>query len=174
MPTVDKKGKYDLEAQKREISNEATSATQASQNTWSSAKVKKSLTQRSAFSETDLRAKLTANEEGNPAKGGVVTHYSESDIQLAKLDVPLADDSRSEVSGQSGGSGLAIVPFLDGRSLISQESRQDLVPVDNELLSVEDHDKNLEQEKKGICNTLRKLFILYTPINPPLFEKSTA
>lgn len=154
MPTVDKKGKYELEAQKSEVSNELTSATQVS-----AAKVKKSFTERSAFSETDLKAKLTAAEKGNSAKDGVLTRYSESDIQLAKLDVPLVyDDSRSEVSGQSGGSGLAIVPFLDGRSLISQESGQDLVPVDNEIVSVEDRDKNLEQEEKGRCNILQKYY----------------
>ncbi|KAL9979922.1 hypothetical protein ACROYT_G008441 [Oculina patagonica] len=150
MPTVDKKGKYELEAQTSEVSNEVTSATQAS-----AAKVKKSLSERSAFSETDLKAKLTAAEKGNSAKDGVLTRYSESNIQLAKLDVPLVyDDSRSEVSGQSGGSGLAIVPFLDGRSLISQESGQDLVPVENEIVSVEGHDKNLEQEEKDIVPSL--------------------
>lgn len=155
MPTVDKKGKYELEAEKGEVNNEVTSETQASQNIWSPAKTKKSFTERSAFSETDLKAKLTATEKGSSSKDGVVTRYSESDIQLAKLDVPLVyDDSRSEVSGQSGGSGLAIVPFLDGRSLISQESGPDLVPVDNEIVSEEDHDKNLEQERKGkMCNT---------------------
>ena len=153
MPTVDKKGKYDLEGQEGEVNNEMTSASQSSQNVWSATKSRKSLAERSAFSETDLKAKLAAKEEGIPAKGKVVTHYSESDIQLAKLDVPLFDDSRSEISGQSGSSGLAIVPFLDGRSLISQESGQDLVlPAHNEIVPEEDHDKDkLEQEGKGTC-----------------------
>ena len=156
MPTVDKKGKYGVDARKREVNNEVASATESGQNNnWGPTKAKKSLTERSAFSETDLKAKLTATGDGSTTKGGVLARYSESDIQLAKLDVPLAfDDSKSEVSGLSGGSGLAIVPFSDGRSLISQESGQDLVPVENEIVSVEDHDKNLRPEGKGTCLTV--------------------
>ncbi|KAJ7387735.1 hypothetical protein OS493_001078 [Desmophyllum pertusum] len=98
MPTVDRKGKYEVEAQKGGVSN-----------------------------------------------------------VLAKLDVPfIYDDSKSDVSGQSGGSGLAIVPFLDDRSLISQESGQELAPVDNEIVSVEDHYKDnlLEQEGTDIVPSL--------------------
>ena len=153
MPTVDKKGKYGVEAPKGEVGNEVTSATETSQNNnWSPTKAKKSLTERSAFSETDLKAKLTAAEGGSTTKDGVLARYSESDIQLARLDVPLVyDDSRSEISGLSGGSGLAVVPFLDGRGLISQDSGRDLVPVENEIVSVEGHDKNLEQEERGTC-----------------------
>lgn len=151
MPTADKKEKYGVDARKGEVGSKVTSATESGQNNnWSPTKAKKSLTERSAFSETDLRVKLAANQGDSTAKDGVLTRYSESDIQLAKLDVPLAfDDSRSEVSGLSGGSGLAIVPFSDSRSLISQESGQDLVPVENEMVLVEGHDKNLEQEGKG-------------------------
>ena len=148
MPTVDKKGKYGVGARKDAVGNEVASATESSQNSnWSHTKAKKSLTERSAFSESDLKAKLTTTKDDSNAKDGVKARYSESDIQLAKLDVPLVfDDSRSEVSG---GSGLAIVPFSVGRSLISQESGQDLVPVENEMDSVEGHHKNLEQEGKG-------------------------
>lgn len=151
MPTADKKEKYGVDTRKGEVGSKVTSATESGQNNnWSPTKAKKSLTERSAFSETDLRVKLAANQGDTTAKDGVLTRYSESDIQLAKLDVPLAfDDSRSEVSGLSGGSGLAIVPFSDSRSLISQESGQDLVPVENEMVLVEGHDKNLEQEGKG-------------------------
>lgn len=165
MPTVDKKGKYGVDAQKGEVGNEVTSATESSQNNnWSPTKVKKSLTERSAFSETDLKAKLTATEKDSTSKDGVLARYSESDIQLVKLDVPLVyDDSRSEISGLSGGSGLAIVPFLDGRSLISQDSAQDLVPVENEMVSVEGHDKNLEQEGKGTCITAWAVYLECIP-----------
>ena len=150
MPTVDKKGKYGVDVRKGEVDNEVASATESSQNSnWSPTKAKKSFPERSAFSESDLKAKLTATEEGSNTKDGVLARYSESDIQLAKLDVPLVfDDSRSEVSGLSGGSGLAIVPFSVGRSLISQESGQDLVPVENGIDSVAGHDKNLEHDKK--------------------------
>lgn len=152
MPTVDKKEKYGVDAQKGEVGNEVASATESGQNNnWSPTKAKKSLAERSAFSESDLKGKLTATKDGSTAKDGVLARYSESDIQVAKLDVPLVfDDSRSEVSGLSGGSGLAIVPFLVGRSLVSQESGQDLVPVENEVDSVEGHDKNSEQEGKDI------------------------
>ena len=149
MPTVNKKEKYGVDARKGEVGSEVTSATESRQNP---TKAKKSLTERSAFSETDLRVKLAANEGDSTAKDGVLARYSESDIHLAKLDVPLVfDDSRSEVSGLSGGSGLAIVPFSDSRSLISQGSGQYLVPVENEMVSLESRDtcKNLEQEGKG-------------------------
>ncbi|XP_020616099.1 coiled-coil domain-containing protein 178-like [Orbicella faveolata] len=156
MPTVDKKGNYGVDARKGEVGNEVASATESGQNNnRSPTKAKKSLTGRSAFSETDLKAKFAATEDGSTTKDGVLARYSESDIQLVKLDVPLVfDDSRSEVSGLSGGSGLAIVPFSDGRSLISQESGQDLVPVENEMVSAEGHDKNLEQEEKDIVPSL--------------------
>lgn len=156
MPTVDKKGKYGVDARKGEVGDEVASATESGQNNnWSPTKAKKSLTERSAFSESDLKAKLTATEDRSTAKDGVLARYSESDIQLAKLDVPLVfDDSRSEVSGLSGGSGLAIVPFSVGRSLISQESGQDVVPVESEMDSVAGHDKNLEGEGKDIVPSL--------------------
>ena len=164
MPTVDKKGKYGVDVRKGEVGNEVASATESGQNNnWSPTKAKKSFPERSAFSESDLKAKLTATEEGSNTKDGVLARYSESDIQLAKLDVPLVfDDStcRSEVSGLSGGSGLAIVPFSVGRSLISQESGQDLVPVENGIDSVADHDKNLEQEGKGThVQRISRMFI---------------
>lgn len=156
MPTVDKKGKYGVDARKGEVGDDVASATESGQNNnWSPTKAKKSLTERSAFSESDLKAKLTATEDRSTAKDGVLARYSESDIQLAKLDVPLVfDDSRSEVSGLSGGSGLAIVPFSVGRSLISQESGQDVVPVESEMDSVAGHDKNLEGEGKDIVPSL--------------------
>jgi len=51
------------------------------------------------------------------------------------------------------------VPFSDGRSLISQESGQDLVPVENEMVSAEGHDKNLEQEEKGTCITVWAVYL---------------
>ena len=162
MPTVDKKGKYGVDVRKGEVDNEVASATESSQNSnWSPTKAKKSLPERSAFSESDLKAKLTATKDGSNTKDGVLARYSESDIQLAKLDVPLVfDDSRSEVSGLSGGSGLAIVPFSVGRSLISQESGQDLVPVENGIDSVAGHDKNLEQEGKGThVQRISRMFI---------------
>lgn len=156
MPTVDKKGKYGVDARKGEVGDDVASATESGQNNnWSPTKAKTSLTERSAFSESDLKAKLTATEDRSTAKDGVLARYSESDIQLAKLDVPLVfDDSRSEVSGLSGGSGLAIVPFSVGRSLISQESGQDVVPVESEMDSVAGHDKNLEGEGKDIVPSL--------------------
>lgn len=161
MPTVDKKGNYGVDARKGEVGNEVASATESGQNNnRSPTKAKKSLTERSAFSETDLKAKFAVTEDGSTTKDGVLARYSESDIQLVKLDVPLVfDDSRSEVSGLSGGSGLAIVPFSDGRSLISQESGQDLVPVENEMVSAEGHDKNLEQEEKGTCITVWAVYL---------------
>ena len=162
MPTVDKKGKYGVDVRTGEVGNEVASATESGQNSnWSPTKAKKSLTERSAFSESDLKAKLSATEDGSNTKDGVLARYSESDIQLAKLDVPLVfDDSRSEVSGLRGGSGLAIVPFSVGRSLISQESGQDLVPVGNEIDSAAGHDNNLEQEGKGThVQRISKMFI---------------
>ena len=165
MPTVDQKGKYGVDARKGEVGNKVTTATESGQNSnWSPTKAKKSLTERFAFSETDLKAKLAATEDASTTKDGVLTRYSESDIQLAKLDVPLVfDDTRSEVSGLSGGSGLAIVPFLDGRNLISQESGHDFVPVENEMVSVsEDHDKNLKQEEKGTCTCITVWKNIYT------------
>ena len=145
MPTVDKQGKYEVDRQEREVNNEMTSEPQSGQTvSWG---LKKSSIERSAFSETDLKEKLAAKEEGISAKGKVASHYSESDIELARLDVPLFEDSRSEISG---GSGLAIVPYFDGKSFISQESGQDLVPVHHEAVSAEDHDKDkLEHEGKG-------------------------
>lgn len=162
MPTVDKKGKYGVDARKGEVGDEVASATESGQNNnWSPTKARKSLTERSVFSESDLKAKLTATEDRSTAKDGVLARYSESDIQLAKLDVPLVfDDSRSEVSGLSGGSGLAIVPFSVGRSLISQESGQDVVPVESEMDSVAGHDKNLEGEGKGTdVQRISRIFI---------------
>lgn len=161
---MDKKGKYGVDARKGEVGNGVASATESGQNSkWSPTKTKKSFTQRSAFSETDLKAKLPATEDGSTTKDGVLARYSESDIHLAKLDVPLVvDDTRSEVSGMSGGSGLAIVPFSDSRGLISQESGQDLVPVENEMVSVEDHDKNLKQEEKGTCTLYYSMGRIYT------------
>ena len=147
MPTVDKVGKYEIDGQKNPGNNEMPSAPQNGQNvSWSLSKSKKSPLERSAFSETDLKAKLAAKEEGVPLKGKVVTHYSESDVQLAKLDVPLLEDSRSEISGSSG---LAIVPYFDGRSLVSQESGQDLVLAHHEVAAVEIHDKDKLEEGRG-------------------------
>ena len=151
MPTVDKTGKYDVEGKNAGDRDEKSFPTQESQNVGSSpAKAKKSLLERSAFSETDLKTRLAATEGGSTAKDGVLSRYSESDIQLAKLDVPFYDDSRSEASG---GSGLAIVPSLNGRSILSQDSGRELVPaVSNEVTSVrERNEDSLEQEEKGTC-----------------------
>lgn len=152
MPTVDKVGKYEIDGQKNPGNNETPSAPQSGQNvSWSLSISKKSPLERSAFSETDLKAKLAAKEEGVPLKGKVVTHYSESDVQLAKLDVPLLEDSRSEISGSSG---LAIVPYFDGRSLVSQESGQDLVLAHHEVAAVEIHDKDKLEEGRDIVPSL--------------------
>ncbi|RMX48295.1 hypothetical protein pdam_00014726 [Pocillopora damicornis] len=152
MPTVDKVGKYEIDGQKNPGNNEMPSAPQNGQNvSWSLSKSKKSPLERSAFSETDLKAKLAVKEEGVPLKGKVVTHYSESDVQLAKLDVPLFEDSRSEISGSSG---LAIVPYFDGRSLVSQESGQDLVLAHHEVAAVEIHDKDKLEEGRDIVPSL--------------------
>lgn len=134
--------------------DEKSFPTQESQNVGSSPpKAKKSLLERSAFSETDLKTRLAATEGGSTAKDGVLSRYSESDIQLAKLDVPFYDDSRSEASG---GSGLAIVPSLNGRSILSQDSGRELVPaVSNEVTSVrERNEDSSEQEEKDIVPSL--------------------
>lgn len=143
MPTVDKTGKYDVDGKKAGAADGITLTTQESQNVdSSSAKRKKS------FSETDLKGRLAASEGANRSKDGVLTRYSDSNIQLAKLDVPLYDDSRSEASGESG---LAIVPSFDGRSILSQESGRELVPaVSNEVVLADNHEEDkLEQEGKG-------------------------
>ena len=150
MPTVDKTGKYDVEGENTGDKDRITLVPSESQNVDSSpAKAKKSLSERSAFSETDLKGRIAHAEGENAAKGGVLSRYSDSNIQLAKLDVPFCDDSRSELSGESG---LAIVPSLDGRSLLSQESGRELVPaVSNEIIPTEDQDKDENgQEGKGI------------------------
>ena len=152
MPTVDKTGKYDVQAENIGATNGAL-ATQGVQNVDSSnpPKAKKSLSERSAFSETDLKGRLAATEGGNTTKDEIFTRYSESNIQLAKLDVPLFDDSRSEASG---GSGLAIVPSFDGRSILSQDSGRELVPaVSSEVIAAGEHDEvKLVQEGKGKLN----------------------
>lgn len=150
MPTVDKTGKYDAEGENAGIKDGITLVSSESQNVDSSpTKAKKSLSERSAFSETDLKGRIADTKGDNAVKDGVLSRYSDSNIQLAKLDVPyFYDDSRSELSG---GSGLAIVPSLDGRSLLSQDSGRELVPVvSNEIISTEDNDKDVNgQEGKG-------------------------
>ena len=149
MPTVDKTGKYDVEGENTGVKDGITLVSSESQDVDSRpAKAKQSLSERSAFSETDLKARIADAEGENAAKDGFLSRYSDSNIQLAKLDVPFFDDSRSELSG---GSGLAIVPSLDGRSLLSQDSGRELVPVvSNEMVSTEDHDKDENgQEGKG-------------------------
>ena len=144
MPTVDKTGKYDVEGENTGVKDGITIVSSESQDVDSRpAKAKQSLSERSAFSETDLKGRIADAEGENAAKDGFLSRYSDSNIQLAKLDVPFFDDSRSELSG---GSGLAIVPSLDGRSLLSQDSGRELVPV----VSTEDHDKDENgQEGKG-------------------------
>ena len=149
MPTVDKTGKYHAEGENTGIKDGITLVSSESQNVDSCpAKAKKSLSERSAFSETDLKGRIADAKGDNAVKDGVLSRYSDSNIQLAKLDVPFYDDSRSELSG---GSGLAIVPSLDGRSLLSQDSGRELVPVvSNEIISTEVNDKDVNgQEGKG-------------------------
>ena len=150
MPAVDNTGKYSVESKKAGISDGITFPTQESQTVnRSAAKAKKSLSERSAFSENDLKGRLAASEQGNAIKDGIVSRHSESNIHLAKLDVPFFDDSRSEASG---GSGLAIVPSLDGRSLLSQDSGREILPIVSTVGGINEH--SFDQEEKG-SHTLR-------------------
>lgn len=150
MPTVDNTGKHSVESKKAGISDGITFPTQESQTVnRSAAKAKKSLSERSAFSENDLKGRLAASEQGNTIKDGIVTRHSESNIHLAKLDVPFFDDSRSEASG---GSGLAIVPSLDGRSLLSQDSGREILPIVSTVGGKNEH--SFDQEEKDIVPCL--------------------
>lgn len=150
MPTVDNTGKHSVESKKVGISDGITFPTQESQTVnRGAAKAKKSLSERSAFSENDLKGRLAASEQGNTIKDGIVTRHSESNIHLANLDVPFFDDSRSEASG---GSGLAIVPSLDGRSLLSQDSGREILPIVSTVGGKNEH--SFDQEEKG-SHTLR-------------------
>lgn len=151
MPTVGKAGNYGVEAENIGAEGGIASATSESKlinNVASTANAKKSLSGRSAFSDTDLKSKLSQGEGGDVAKDGVFSRYSESNIQLAKLDVPFPDDSKSETSGESG---LAIVPSMEDRSLLSQNSGRELIPAaSKEIMSTEDLVKDeCIQEGKG-------------------------
>lgn len=144
MPTLEKLEKYDAQRENTEVKDEIT---QNVRGTLPAAKTKL-LHGRSAFSDTDLKRRLATSEGGSSADNGVFSRYSESDIAVARLNVPLFDDSRSEASGESG---LAIVPYGDDRSLVSQDSVRDVVPVEsNEMITIEDR-KSIPsgQESKG-------------------------
>ncbi|KAK2574373.1 Coiled-coil domain-containing protein 178 [Acropora cervicornis] len=111
MPTVEKLEKYDVQGENTEVKDEIRENVRG---TLPAAKTKLMHT-RSAFSDTDLKRRLATSEKGGTADNGVFSRYSESDLAVARLSVPLFDDSRSEASGESG---LAIVPYGDERNLV--------------------------------------------------------
>lgn len=132
MPTVEKLEKYDVQGENTEVKDEIRENVRG---TLPAAKSKLMHT-RSAFSDTDLKRRLATSEKGGATDNGVFSRYSESDLAVARLSVPLFDDSRSEASG---GSGLAIVPYGDERSLVSQDSVRDVVLVEsNEVITIQD------------------------------------
>ena len=162
MPTVEKLEKYDVQGENTEVKDEIRENVRG---TLPAAKTKLMHT-RSAFSDTDLKGRLATIEKGGTADNGVFSRYSESDLAVARLSVPLFDDSRSEASG---GSGLAIVPYGDERSLVSQDSVRDVVLVEsNEVITIPDG-KTIPsgQGNKGTVNlTLDP--VVQSPIKPIL------
>ena len=143
MPTVDKLEKYDLQRQNTDARDETSENVSKTP-----AKAKQSLSvERSAFSDTDLKGRLAATGEESAVNNGVLSRYSDSNIELAKLTVPLGDDSRSEASGESG---LAILLSSCDRSLVSQDSVREVVPaVSNEVVEPDHNNIKSDQGKKG-------------------------
>lgn len=148
MPTVDKLEKYDLQRQNTDARDETSENVSKTP-----AKAKQSLSvERSAFSDTDLKERLAATGEESAVNNGVLSRYSDSNIELAKLTVPLGDDSRSEASGESG---LAILLSSCDRSLVSQDSVREVVPaVSNEVVEPDHNNIKSDQGKKDLFLSL--------------------